>query len=46
MYINKCQLSMCYIKYMGKKTHNLLKIANISLLFRSFMNVKSDYKQI
>ena len=28
-----------------KKTHNLLKITNISLLFRSFINVKTNFKQ-
>ena len=42
--IKKRQLSMCYLKYMEKKTHNVLKITNISLLFRSFINKKSDYK--
>ena len=28
-----------------KDTRNLCKIRKISLLFRSFINVKSDYKQ-
>ena len=28
-----------------KNTHNLLKITNISLLFRSFINVKTNFKQ-
>ena len=32
---------MCDLKYMDKKnTHNLFKITNISLLLRSFVNVK------
>ena len=30
---------------MVEKAHNLFKSANISLLFRSFINVKSNYKQ-
>ena len=28
-----------------KNTHNLLKITNISLLFRSFVNVKASEKK-
>ena len=33
---------MCDLKYMDKKnTHNLLKITNIYLLFRSFINALS-----
>ena len=35
---------MGYLKYMGKKTYNLSKITNISLLSRSFISMKSDYK--
>ena len=35
-----------YIYIYGlKNTHNLLKITNISLLFRSFVNVKTNFKQ-
>ena len=33
-YLNKYQLSMCYLKYMEKKTLNLFKITNISLLVK------------
>ena len=33
------------LKYMVKKTHDLFKSTNISVLFRSFINVKSNYKQ-
>ena len=29
----------------GLKKHNLFKSTNISLLFRSFINVKTNYKQ-
>ena len=33
IYLNKCQLPMCYLKYMEKhKTHTLFKSTNISLL--------------
>ena len=34
-------------KYMDKKRHNSIKVSfkTISLLFRSFNNVKSNYKQ-
>ena len=28
-----------------KNTHNIFKITNISLLFRSFINVKTNLKQ-
>ena len=28
-----------------EKIHNLLKVTNISILFRTFINVKSDDKQ-
>ena len=30
MYLNKCQLSMCYLKIYAVKAHNLFKIKNIS----------------
>ena len=41
IYLNKCQLPMCYLKCMDKKEHsNLFKITNISLLFGSFIDVK------
>ena len=37
---------MCDLKYMDyENTHNLFKITNISLLFRSFINVKTNFKQ-
>ena len=39
-YLNKCRLSMCYLKYMEEKKHDLFKITNISLLLRSFINNK------
>ena len=46
MNLNKCQLlSICYLKYMEEKTHNLFEITNIFPIFRSFINVKSTYKQ-
>ena len=32
-------------KYVVKKTHDLFKSTNISVLFRSFINVKSNYKE-
>ena len=32
-------------RYGLKNTHNILKITNISLLFRSFVNVKTNFKQ-
>ena len=35
---------MFYLKYMNKKNHNFFKITNISLLFRSFINVKLNNK--
>ena len=35
---------MCDLKY-KKNTHNLLKSTNISLLFRSFIHVKTNFKQ-
>ena len=28
-----------------KNTHNVFKITNISLLFRCFINVKTNFKQ-
>ena len=34
-----------YIYIWIKKTHNLLKITNISLLFRSFINDKASEKR-
>ena len=30
MYLNKRQLSLCYLKIYAVKTHNLFKITNIS----------------
>ena len=29
----------------SKNSHDLFKITNISLLFRSFINVKTNFKQ-
>ena len=35
---------MCWLRYMEKKKHNLFKSTNIYLLFRRFINVRSNYK--
>ena len=40
IYLRKWQLSMCY-ENVHKKEHNLFKSRNISLLFRSFVNVRN-----